>query len=135
MSQSNKQLIDRYYEEFWNNRKRNIADQLFCDDLRFQGSLGVKTIGKEPFLAHMDSILHAVPDLYHCVEFILVDEEKGVARTVYVGKHQGELAGYAATHHKICFEGATFFQFEHKMISDIYVIGDTGSLFQQLHSA
>ena len=50
----------------------------------------------------------------------------------FSGIHDAEFLGYEATHVRVSWEGAALFTFIEDKISDLWVLGDTRKLEQQL---
>jgi len=49
MTDQNKILVRRYYEEMWNRWNFTLANELLEDDISFRGSLGAEMCGREQF--------------------------------------------------------------------------------------
>ncbi|QKF82816.1 ester cyclase [Halarcobacter ebronensis] len=132
MKNTNKELVKRYYDEIWNKQNRVAIDELLDDDITFRGTLNIETQGKKEFEEYMTNILTAIPNLYHGIEMMV--EENGViaVRAVYNGTHKGKLFNYEPTNNRIKYNGASFFRFKDGKISNIWVLGDLISLYEQL---
>ncbi|RXJ69672.1 hypothetical protein CRV08_02920 [Halarcobacter ebronensis] len=132
MKNTNKELVKRYYDEIWNKQNREAIDELLDDDITFRGTLNIETQGKKEFEEYMTNILTAIPNLYHGIEMMV--EENGIiaVRAVYNGTHKGKLFNYEPTNNRIKYNGASFFRFKDGKISNIWVLGDLISLYEQL---
>ena len=129
---TNKELVKRYYDELWNQQNREMIDVLLDDDITFRGTLNIETQGKKEFEGYMTNILTAIPNLYHGIEMMV--EENGViaVRAVYNGTHKGKLFDYEPTNNRIKYNGASFFRFKDGKIANIWVLGDLITLYEQL---
>jgi hypothetical protein len=41
----NRQMVERFYGDLWNNWRLDVADEILTDDIRFRGSLGQTLTG------------------------------------------------------------------------------------------
>ena len=131
---TNKDLVNLYYEELWNKKNKEFIDILFDDNICFNGSLGLSTNGKKEFEGYMDLIHSAIPNLFHSVMDMAVDNNTIAVRALYTGKHTGKLFSYEASNNRIIYNGASFFKFEDGKIKSIWVLGDLNTLVKQLHN-
>jgi len=127
-----KEIIESYYENLWNKQNKSYIDKLLSDDIIFRGSLGIETVGKEEFEKYFDLITSAIPNLYHGVETIVVQNNSVAARAVYNGTHSGKLLDFEPSNNRIRYNGASFFQLENGKIKEIWVLGDLNTLYKQL---
>ena len=127
-----KEIIESYYENLWNKQNKSYIDKLLSDDIIFRGSLGIETVGKEEFEKYFDLITFAIPNLYHGVETIVVQNNSVAARAVYNGTHSGKLLDFEPSNNRIRYNGASFFQLENGKIKEIWVLGDLNTLYKQL---
>lgn len=132
MKQSNREIIQRYYQQFWNNKKLELAREIFAEDLVFRGSLGIETNGIEEFLEYVNMLHNTFGNLYHAVEDIISEGNKSAARVVYNGEHIGKLFDIEPTNRRIRYAGSSFFYFEDEKISRLWVLGDLNTLFNQI---
>ncbi|MFA9372710.1 ester cyclase [Poseidonibacter sp.] len=129
---TNKELVTLYYEELWNKQKKEYIDILFDDDITFHGSLNISTTGKKEFSEYMDTILTGIPNLFHSIIHLVDNNDSIAVRTLYNGRHTGQLFEYKASQNKILYNGASFFKFNNGKIIDIWVLGDLNTLTKQL---
>jgi predicted ester cyclase len=129
---SNKELVKLYYEQLWNQQKKEYIDTLFDDNITFHGSLNINTVGKKEFETYMDNILKGIPNLYHGIETMVCEDNIIAVRAIYNGTHKGKLFDFEATGNRIKYNGASFFQFKEGKIVDIWVLGDLNNLYKQL---
>jgi predicted ester cyclase len=128
-----KEAVLVYYEELWNEKKKEYIDKLFDDDITFRGSLGLNTKGKKEFERYFDNVSQGIPDLYHTIEVMICEKNLVSARVHYHGKHTGKLFELEATNNLVRFNGASFFKFRNNKIVDAWVLGDLINLQQQLN--
>lgn len=129
---TNKQLVQSYYENLWNNQDKKYINELLDENLIFRGSLGIETTGLKAFEEYFDMIITAIPNLYHGVEIMVAENNHVAARAVYNGTHKGKLFDFEATGNRIKYNGASFFTIENNKIKEIWVLGDLNTLNAQL---
>ncbi len=99
--QTNRELIERFYGQVWNQWDADVAREILSPDLVFRGSLGVDVNGHDGFLGYVALIRTAFPDFHNQIEEIVSEEPHAVARLTYSGTHQGELFGRQVTERAI----------------------------------
>lgn len=129
---TNKDLVKLYYDELWNKKNKEFIDILFDDKISFYGSLGVEANGKKEFEEYMNMIFGGIPNLYHSIVDMVVDNDAIAVRALYTGKHTGKLFNHEATNNRILYNGASFFKFDNGKIKSIWVLGDLNTLVKQL---
>jgi len=134
MKPTNRAVIEKYYQQFWNNKKIALAEELFTTDLIFRGSLGIETNGIEAFIDYVNMLHATFENLYHAVEDIISEDQKSAARVVYNGIHIGKLFDIEPTNKRIRYAGSSFFNFDEGKISKLWVLGDLNTLFNQIKS-
>ncbi len=131
MSNKNRDLVSRYYD-MWNSHEFDMAENIFSEELRFHGSLDIDTVGINEFKEYANTILVAFPNLYHAPEIIVSSDPQVAVYVTYSGTHKGKLFDYEATNNRISYSGASFFTIKDGKISDIKVLGDRYSLYNQI---
>ena len=128
---NNKNLVSKYYE-MWNSHDFSKAANIFSENLRFHGSLGTDTVGIDEFKEYADMILAAIPNLYHATEIVIEEGPQVAVYVTYSGTHKGKLYEYEATDNRISYSGASFLTIRNEKITDIKVLGDRYSLYNQI---
>ena len=132
MSEKNKAIIRRYYEDLWNPWDLEAANALISPEMEFRGSLGITVRGIEGFRGYMSTVRSAFPDFHNRVEDLVAEGDKVVARLTYTGTHQGEMFGLAPTGRTITYPGIAVFRISGDKIVEGWVMGDRLGLFQRL---
>lgn len=130
--EANKALVRRYYEEFWNGWRFDIAEELIHREVSFRGSLGRMVAGREGLIGYMKHVRSAFPDFFNSVEELIAEDDRVAARLIYTGTHRGEIFGIPATGHPIRYAGVGIFQISSGRIADGWVLGDLAGLLLQL---
>ena len=132
--QTNRELIERFYRQVWNQWDADIAREILSPDFVFHGPLGVDVNGHDGFLGYVALIRTAFPDFHNQIEEIVPEEFHAAARLTYSGTHQGELFGRQATERAITYAGEAFFKFSEGKIDEIWVLGDRMALMEQTNA-
>jgi len=108
MSEENKALIQRWFEEVWNQGNSKTIDELLDENGVVHGLMdanGQPVTGLKAFHDFHDQFRGAFPDLHISVDDVVAEGDRVVARCSVRGKHTGESLGFAATNAPIQFEG------------------------------
>ena len=132
MSSTSKILVERFYNEVWNNADESVAREILARDFRFRGSLGPEKYGSDGFIKYMQSIHQALGNYVCIIENLIATEDRASARMIFKGKHQAEFFGVKATNWEIKWAGAAFFRINERYITELWVLGDIDSVKAQL---
>ena len=108
MSEENKALIQRWFEEVWNQGNSKTIDELLDKDAVIHGLVdasGQPVRGLQAFHEFHDQFRNAFSDLDISVDDVVAEDDRVVARCSVRGKHTGESLGFAPTNAPIQFEG------------------------------
>ena len=94
MSEANKQLARRWFEEVWNQRKESAIDAILTPDCRAHGLGGdAVLVGPEGFKTFHRSFCGAFPDLHVTVDDIVAEGDKVAIRWTATMTHLGDGLG------------------------------------------
>jgi steroid delta-isomerase-like uncharacterized protein len=133
MSTDNKAVAHRLFEDFWNNRERALADEIFAashvhhdpNTPEFgKGSEGQKKI--------FDLYTTAFPDSRFTIEQMIAEGDTVVTRWTVRGSHRGELLGNAPTGKQIAVTGIHICRLLGGKIVESWSNWDALGMFQQL---
>ena len=110
MSEENKQLVCRWFEEVWNKGRVDAIDEMFAEDgiahgLSDDPSNPIK--GPTGFKPFHTVFRDAFPNMMIVVEDAIAEGDKVAARCSVRAKHEGEFMGRAATGAPVDFTGIT----------------------------
>jgi len=131
-TEENKELVRRFYHELWNRWRFALIDELLAPDLRFRGSLGTTTWGREEFARYVAAVRAAFPDFHNQIEELIAEEDNVVARLTYRGTHRGELFGLPPAGREIVYAGVAIFRIGGEQIAEGWVLGDVWGLRRQI---
>ena len=108
MSEENKALIQRWFEEVWNQGNSETIDELLDPDGVIHGLVdasGQTVRGLAGFHEFHNQFRNAFSDLNISVDDVIAEGDRVVARCSVRGKHTGESLGFAPTDAPVQFEG------------------------------
>lgn len=129
MSEENKAMLRRIYDEVFGQGKLDVADEILAPDAvdHEDGSTGPDGLKRVATMFRS-----AFPDLSVNVHEIMDAGDKVVVRAAATGTHKGDFMGIAATGKRIEVEMIDIVRFEGGKAVEHWGITDTMSLMQQL---
>jgi steroid delta-isomerase-like uncharacterized protein len=133
MSAENKAVVRRLFEDFWNNRKQALADEIFAASCIHhdpdtpdipKGPDGQKKI--------FDLYTTAFPDSRFTIEQMIADGDAVATRWTVRGTHKGELLGNEPTGKQITLTGTHICRLLGGRITESWSNWDALGMFQQL---
>lgn len=97
MSEENKALVRRSFEEVWNDKNLDAIDEIVAADVVNHLAPPGLPEGAEGNKAFVGMYLSAFPDTKMTIEDMLAIGDKVVTRWVATGTHEGELMGIPPT--------------------------------------
>jgi len=133
MSESNKTVIRRLFEEVWNKGNLPVADELFAQNYSHHDS-STPEFGRGPESEKKRATLYrtAFPDVRLTIEEIIAEGETVTARWSCKGTHKGDLSGIAATGKQFTISGISVTRFANGKMVEAWVNWDALGLMQQL---
>jgi steroid delta-isomerase-like uncharacterized protein len=133
MSDANKNVVRRLFEEVWNKGNLPVADELFAQNYSHHDS-STPEFGRGPESEKKRATLYrtAFPDVRLTVEDIIAEGETVTTRWSCKGTHKGDLSGIAPTGKQFTISGISVTRFTSGKISESWVNWDALGLMQQL---
>jgi len=131
MSADNEALVRRFFEEFCNDRRAEVADELIADDYVSHGPQAPPAEGPDGVRDRVGVYQESVDGHWDVQELISVDD-RAVARWIGIGTHRGELMGIPATGKPIEVEAISVFRVENGKIAEEWTVWDALGLLQQV---
>ena len=135
MSEDNKQVVRRWFEEVWNKGRAEAIDEMFAADgiaHGLEGAAGGELRGPADFRVFHQRFRDAFPDVEVIVDDAIAEGDKVAALCTVRGRHQGDTLGFAATEQQVEFNGMTFVRVRDGQIVEAWNNFDFMSMFQQL---
>ena len=100
--EENKRIVRRIYDELWNERRLEVADEIIADGAsNYDTGLLPMPFGPEEMKGTVRMVTAAFPDNRHEVKEIIVEGDKVVLRCTLTGTHEGPFMGIPPTGRKI----------------------------------
>jgi steroid delta-isomerase-like uncharacterized protein len=135
MSEENKALIHRWFEEVWNKGREEAIDEMFAEDGIAHGLTdeGVEPLrGAAGFKPFFQKFRAAFPDIEVAIEDTISEGDKVAARCVVRGKHQSDSLGFAATQQPMEITGMAMVRVRDGKIVEAWNNFDFMTMFKQL---
>ena len=128
----NKNLVRRFFDEMCNQRKLNIADELFASNHKYHDPQTPSGSGPEGMKQVISTYQTAFPDAHwHVVETISSDNDI-VTRWRATGTQKMELNGIPPTGKSVEVQGIWIHRFSNDKITESWNVWDTLGMLQQL---
>ena len=100
-AESNRALIQRFYDEGWNANNLDVYEELVTDDFVDHQAIPGLPPGREGFKMLNVMFRSAFPDVWVNVDGIVADDDKVACRWTSTGTHEGDLFGIPPTGAKV----------------------------------
>jgi len=133
MSEQNKAIVRRLFEELWNKGNLSLADQLFTPNYTHHDSSS-PDFGHGPESERKRATLYrtAFPDLRLTIEDLIAEGDTVMARWSCHGTHKGDLNGIAPTGKQFTISGVTIARLLNGKLAESHVNWDALGMMQQL---
>ena len=131
MATSDEALVRRFFEEFCNQRRAEVADEVIAADYVSHGPQAPPAEGPAGVRERVGLYQDAV-DGHWEVQEIFSAGDRVVARWVGTGTHRGELMGIDATGKPISVEAISMFRIAGGKIAEEWTVWDALGLLQQV---
>jgi steroid delta-isomerase-like uncharacterized protein len=124
MSEQNKDLAKRFYEEVFNRKNLNAIDELCDANIVDHSAMPGQAPGRQGLKDIFNLFLRAFPDMRLTVEEIIAERDLVAARFRGEGTHRGELFGTPPTGKTMRFNGIDFIRIRNGRASEVWHQGD-----------
>jgi steroid delta-isomerase-like uncharacterized protein len=131
MSAENEALVRRFFEDFCNGRRSEVADEIIAPDYVSHGPQAPPAEGPDGVRARVGLYQDSVDGHWNVVEMFSSDD-RVVARWTGTGNHRGELMGLAATGKPIDVDAISIFRIADGKIAEEWTVWDALGLLQQV---
>jgi steroid delta-isomerase-like uncharacterized protein len=133
----NKKIVRRFFEELWNERKLEIADEIFAPEcVTHQLQSGAEAVAvprnAEAIKQHVGEWLKSFPDLRFAVEQMTAEGDLVVTSATMRGTHTGNWHGIPATAKQVSIRMTVTHRIAQEKIAADWVLVETLGFFQQL---
>ena len=135
MSEANKQLVRRWFDEVWNKGRADAIDEMF-DEYGIAHGLSDDHAnplrGPKGFRPFHTTFREAFPNMEVVIEDMVAEGDKVAARCSVRGKHEGEFMGRAATQSPVEFTGITIVRIDKGKIVEAWNNFDFMTMYKQV---
>jgi steroid delta-isomerase-like uncharacterized protein len=137
MAEANKLLIQRWFDQVWNQRSESAIDAMFHPQGKSHGfpEMDSVLVGPEAFKSVHRSFCGAFPDLHVSLEEILSEDDHVAVRFKVDMTHQGDHLGFPASGKKATLAGSTFAIVKDGQIIEGWNYMNLGAFLQKLQAA
>jgi predicted ester cyclase len=121
MTEENKALVRRYYDEILNARKLETLPVFWADEQMI-----------EPVRRGCFSYFTAFPDLHVAIDELIAEGDKVFCRSTMTGTHDGEYKGIPPTGRNVAAESAEVFRIVDGKIAGYWCLANVAGLMRQL---
>ena len=131
MSEENKRLVSRIYDEAISSGNYDVIDELVAPNYVSHG-LPMSIKGPQEFRQTIETFRSAFPDLYMLVEEQIAEGDQVSNQGYITGTHRGEFLGVPASGQQIKVNVISIWRFENSKVVENWVQIDFMSLMQQI---
>ena len=136
-AEENKAIVMRFYEELWNGRNLDVADELIapaCMTHQLRSGAEVAGVARdaEAVKRHVAEWLEGFPDLHFTVEQLTAEADRVVSQSVMRATHTGTWMGLAPTGRRISIRMTVTQRLSEGKIVEDWVLVEALGFFQQL---
>jgi steroid delta-isomerase-like uncharacterized protein len=131
MSAENEAVVRRFYEQMCNERKNELAEELFTPDHRFHDPQVPAANGPAGVVASVSVYQEAVNGHWN-IEEIFSSDDRVTVRWTGSGTHVGEINGIPPTGNSIKVDAISIHRVDNGKIGETWEVWDTLGFLQQL---
>lgn len=131
-AEENKAVIQRAYDELWNERNIDVVDELVTEDFLNHAAPPDRQRGRPGLKDVVRMFEVAFPDFRYEVEDVISEGEKVAVRDVFRGTHEGDFMGIPATGERVTMEAIHIYRLSEGKLAEHWVARDDLGMMQQL---
>ena len=131
VEEQNKEVVKRYWNGKWNERRPEILDELMTPDVVYHGT-SMEMHGVEEYKQVYNMYRSALHDTQITIEELIAEGDKVMTRLTTRGVHKGELAGIPPTGNEFTGSQFTVFRLVNGKIAEEWEIFDELGMMMQL---
>jgi len=135
MSEENKALVQRWFDEVWNKGRSEAVDEMFAADGVAHGlsdDAGNPLRGPDDFKPFHEKFRGAFPNVTITVDDMIAEGDRVAARCSVRGKHTGDHLGFAASNAPVEFTGMTIVRIKDGKIVEAWNNFDFMKMYKQI---
>jgi len=132
MSEQNKAVVRRLFEDHWNRKNRSLANELYAPSAVLNTPDG-QLKGLQGATDLFDAYATAFPDFHLTLDDLVAEGDTVVARWRFEGTHRGPFAGIVATGRRVNVpNGIAMYRVAGGKVTEGHFAWDKFALMQQL---
>lgn len=133
MSEANKAIVRRFYEEVMSQGNMNLLDEIMASDFKDHGeTLFGSPQGRDTLKQGITASRAVFVDLHVQLHDVIADGEMVGVRGTMRGTHQGEFLGVSPSGNELSWNGLALFRIVDGKITERWFNSDSLSITQQL---
>ena len=132
MSEQNKAVARRFYEQVFVKRNLNGLDEIFAPNIIDHSPMPGQAPGVAGIKEMFGMYLKAFPDAAVSIEEIIAERDLVVARFSAAATHDGEMMGAAPTGKRVTFEGIDMLRIQADKVTEVWHQGNEMLVMMQL---
>jgi steroid delta-isomerase-like uncharacterized protein len=131
-AQENEALVRRYFEEFCNGRRLDLAEVLMTAGHEYHDPQVPVGVGPQAMAEGIGVYQNSLDGHWGVEEVLAAGEDRVVARWIGTGTHNAELNGIPPTGRSVRVSAVHLFRIEGGRIAEQWCVWDTLGMLQQL---
>jgi steroid delta-isomerase-like uncharacterized protein len=133
MSEANKAIFRRYFDEVLNAGRIELIDELIAPDYVSHYPTGYDFGGgPEDVKQIVSTVRSGFPNVHFQIEDLLAEEDRVVGRWTFQGTHRGDFMGIAPSGKNVSVVGIAIYRIADGRIAEAWVAWDALGLMQQI---
>jgi steroid delta-isomerase-like uncharacterized protein len=132
MSEQNKTLTRRFYEDVFNKKNLNTVDELCAPSFVDHDAAPGQAPGLKGLKEWLSQFLQAFPDLKATIEEMVAERDLVVTRLTCQGTHKGTFMGAAPTGKKISFSAMDMVRIKDGRAVEVWHHGNAAMALMEL---
>ena len=131
--EENKQVVQKFVEECWNQGNFNRISELLADQVRFHDPVfpGLNP-GIQNIKNHIEGCRKAFPDVKFTIDDTIAERNEVVHHWTVRGTHKGSFLGMQPTNRKVTLDGTSIYRLENSKIAEAHANWNLASMMEQL---
>jgi steroid delta-isomerase-like uncharacterized protein len=129
----NKQIVQRFMNECWNQGNLNAVSELVADNCRYHDPVFPSlSSGAENIKSHIQTCRNGFPDLMFTNDDTIAERDEVVEHWTATGTHKGQFLGMPPTNKRATVTGTSIHRIEGSKIAEVWSNWNLMSLMEQL---
>jgi predicted ester cyclase len=135
MSEQNKAIVRRLFEEVWTKGNLRTLDELLATDFTDHTVPPGMPGGREGYRQLVTAFRTALPDLTFTVQMLLAEGDRVAVQLAAKGTHKANFLEFRPTNRPVAFASLGFFTVKNGKITDRFGVSDVPAVIMQHNAA